>query len=89
VRWGLDKVFGGVERTGYFFPVDPGVVFESSGAEGLRWPRLFSGVLEVTAVLPGPAVPGLSPSGPEGVAAAFLSDCAVFFASDCWCAAGC
>ena len=66
---------------GYFFPTEPGVVLASSGAEGLRWPRLFSGVLELTAVFPGPAVPGLSPSGPDGVAATCFPDCAGTFAS--------
>lgn len=38
----------------------------SSGAEGLRWPALFSGVFERTAVFPGPAVEGLPPGVPEG-----------------------
>jgi hypothetical protein len=73
----------------YFFPVVPGVVLASSGAEGLRWPRLFSGVLEVTAVFPGPAVPGLSPRGPDGVAAAFFSDCAGSFVLGCCFWSGC
>jgi len=58
---------------GYFSPVVPGVVFESSGAEGLRWPSRFSGVEDFTSVLPWPAVEGLSPLGPEGSAAACFS----------------
>src|ERR1700678_702741 len=53
----------------YFSPVVPGVVFTSSGAEGLIRPRRFSGVLDCTLVGPGPAVAGLSPSGPEGCTA--------------------
>jgi hypothetical protein len=55
---------------GYFFPVLPGVVLASSGAEGFKCPKAFSGVLERTPVCPGPAVPGLSPLGPEGSTAA-------------------
>lgn len=42
------------------------MVLESSGAEGLRWPALFSGVEDCTAVFPGPAVEGLPPLLPEG-----------------------
>ena len=49
----------------YFSPVVPGVVFTSSGAEGLIRPRRFSGVLDCTLVGPGPAVAGLSPLGSE------------------------
>jgi hypothetical protein len=45
---------------------EPGVTLASSGAEGLRCPRAFSGVFESTSVLPGPAVPGLSSLVPEG-----------------------
>jgi hypothetical protein len=54
----------------HFSPAEPGVMLASSGAEGLRCPRAFSGVFESTSVLPGPAVPGLSPWLPEGVTAA-------------------
>jgi hypothetical protein len=79
---GLRALWLGLGRWAYFFPVVPGVVLASSGAEGLRWPRLFSGVFELTAVFPGPAVAGLSPRGPDGVTAASFSDCAVFFVSD-------
>src|SRR5271170_6897977 len=68
-------------RSAYFFPTVPGVVLASSGAEGLRWPRLFSGVLDLTAVFPGPAVAGLSPSGPDGVTATWFPDRAGIFAS--------
>ncbi len=50
---------------GYLSAVVPGVVFESSGAEGFSLPGLFSGVFELTLVGPGPAVDGLSPRGPE------------------------
>ncbi len=42
----------------HFGVVVPGVVLESSGADGLRWPFAFSGVVELTPVLPGPAVEG-------------------------------
>jgi hypothetical protein len=70
-------------RDYYFFSVDPGVVLASSGAEGLRRPRLFSGVPELTFVFPGPAVPGLSPRGPDGVTAASFSDCSESFALAC------
>jgi hypothetical protein len=55
---------------GYFVEVLPGVVFASSGAEGFRWPAVFSGVVDLTAVCPGPAVEGSSPRGPEGSTAA-------------------
>ncbi len=55
--------------------VVPGVVFESSGAEGLISPFSFSGVVETTFVGPGPAVAGLSPFGPEGCAAPPLLSC--------------
>jgi hypothetical protein len=50
----------------YFSFLVPGVVLASSGAEGLMWPKRFSGVLDWTLVGPGPAVAGLSPFGPEG-----------------------
>jgi len=50
----------------HFVLVVPGVVLASSGAEGLMWPKRFSGVLDFTFVGPGPAVAGLSPFGPEG-----------------------
>jgi hypothetical protein len=50
----------------YFLSAVPGVVLASSGAEGLMWPRRFSGVDDWTFVGPGPAVAGLSPFGPEG-----------------------
>jgi len=50
---------------GYFSGVVPGVALLSSG-EGWMCPSAFSGVLERTEVGPGPAVPGLSPLGPEG-----------------------
>ena len=55
-----------VETWAYLVEVVPGVVFESSGAEGFSRPSAFSGVLEWTAVGPGPAVAGLSPLWPEG-----------------------
>jgi len=72
----------------HFSPAEPGVMLASSGAEGLRCPRAFSGVFESTSVLPGPAVEGLSPLLPEGVTAAswgvgwpgfccFIWDCVV------------
>lgn len=59
--------------------VDPGVVLESSGAEGFRWPFAFSGVGDFTLVSPGPAVAGLSPFGPDGSTAGDLSECASGF----------
>ncbi len=49
----------------YFSGAVPGVALVSSG-EGLMCPSAFSGVSERTDVGPGPAVPGLSPRGPEG-----------------------
>jgi hypothetical protein len=42
----------------YFSGIDPGVIFASSGEEGLMRPAPFSGVSEFTFVFPGPAVPG-------------------------------
>lgn len=50
----------------YLSPALPGVMLASSGEDGLRCPALFSGVLDRTAVFPGPAVEGLPPCGPEG-----------------------
>lgn len=50
----------------YFLPAVPGVVLESSGADGLMWPNRFSGVPDWTFEGPGPAVAGLSPFEPEG-----------------------
>ena len=50
----------------YFLPAVPGVVLESSGADGLMWPNRFSGVPDWILEGPGPAVAGLSPFEPEG-----------------------
>lgn len=57
----------------HFSPAVPGVTLASSGAEGLMCPNLFSGVLDLTFVGPGPAVEGLSPLGPEGSTACWIS----------------
>lgn len=38
----------GVLLVVYFSTTEPGVTLASSGAEGLRWPFAFSGVLEST-----------------------------------------
>ena len=57
---------------------------ESSGAEGLRWPALFSGVEDLTPVFPGPAVAGFPPVDPEGWTAAWFGvgdGCALLFSS--------
>ncbi len=52
-------------RARYLSAPLPGVVLESSGEDGFRWPELFSGVPDWTPVFPGPAVAGLSPRYPE------------------------
>jgi hypothetical protein len=67
----------------YFSPVVPGVVFASSGEDGLMCPKRFSGVLDLTLVGPGPAVDGLSPLGPEGSVACSGSGCRCSY-PDCW-----
>jgi len=46
----------------------PGVVPVSPGDEGFNCPTAFSATSDVTFVSPFPAVPGLSPLGPEGCA---------------------